>query len=327
MALENLLQELNELLEESQEKILKRYTKPVLPPVFIVGCPRSGTTLLLQWMAYSGGFTYPSNFISRFYRAPYIGALVQKMLVDPRYDYNAEMGGMNITPENWFRSDLGKTKGFLAPNEFWYFWRRFFDFGEIQYLDQKKLNCVDTKTFLSELAALEAVFKRPLLMKALIVNWNLKFLSEIFEQAVFLYIKRDSFFNIQSLLKARLKYFNDIHKWYSFKPVEFEFLKNQEPHFQVAGQVYFTNKAIENGLAGIDPSRWIRIDYEDLCLSPEKSWAKIMALLDRNGFRLTIDYRGIHKFTNMNKQEVSDFERQKISDSYQRLIENAISAG
>jgi hypothetical protein len=327
MALEDLLKELNELLEGSQEEIRKRYTKPALPPVFIVGCPRSGTTLFLQLMAYSGGFSYPSNFISRFYRAPYIGALIQKMLVDPQYDFNAEMGDMNITPDNWFCSHLGKTTGFLAPNEFWYFWRRFFAFGEIQYLDRQKLNCVDTKTFLSELAALEAVFMRPLLMKALIVNWNLNFLSEIFEQAVFVYIKRDSFFNIQSLLKARLKYFNDICKWYSFKPLEYKYLKNQEPYSQAAGQVYFTNKAIQNGLSGMVPSRWTAINYEDLCRRPERCWEKVRDLLYLNGYPLALDYKGPQKFTCMNKQEVPDIEKKKIFDSYQSLTGTTIFAG
>jgi hypothetical protein len=221
-SLENLLNELNDLLGGSQDKILNRYSAPVFPPLFIIGCPRSGTTLLTQWLAVSGCFTYPSNFISRFYGSPYIGALIQQMLIDSRFSFNDEMSGLNTNTKEWYQSHLGKTSGFLAPNEFWYFWRRFFNFGEIQYLDDSKLRQTDMAKLLSELAAFEDVLKLPLLMKALIVNWNLEFLSKRVMNAIFLYIKRNSIYNIQSLLEARLKYFNDIQRWYSFKPREYE---------------------------------------------------------------------------------------------------------
>ena len=53
--------------------------KPIL---FIVGCPRGGTTLLYQYLSYSGLFTYPTNFLSRFYFAPVLGARLQQMLFD-----------------------------------------------------------------------------------------------------------------------------------------------------------------------------------------------------------------------------------------------------
>ena len=320
-ALEDLIKELNDLLVTSQQKTLSKYRRTIFPPVFIVGCPRSGTTLLIQWLAASGCFAYPSNFISRFYGSPYIGALIQQMLLDPQFAFNDEMSGLSIRTNEWFKSHLGKTNGLLSPNEFWYFWRRYFHYGEIQYLDDSKLKQIDINSLLSELAALEDVFKLPLLMKALIVNWNLDFLAEKIESSVFLYIKRNSFFNIQSLLKARLKYFNDIRKWYSFKPVEYEFLKKEDLFTQVAGQVYFTNQAIQKGLSTVRSSRWLEIQYENFCLSPKSIWENLSALMNKNGYQLEQKYNGPEHFECMNELKVTESEKEKISRAYHRLVQ------
>jgi hypothetical protein len=320
LALEDLLKKLNELLAGVQEKVCRQYTAPVFPPVFIVGCARSGTTLLIQWLAGSGCFTYPSNFISRFYGSPNIGGLIQQMLFDSRFAFNEEMSGLNLKPEDWFKSDLGKTNGLLAPNEFWYFWRRFFDYGDIQFLDDTKLKQIDTRTLLSELAALEDVFKLPLLMKALIVNWNLKFIADQIKNAIFLYIKRNSFFNIQSLLEARKKYFEDIQKWYSFKPLEYTTLKDKDPVSQVVGQVYYTNKAVRKGLSAINESRWLEIKYEDLCYSPRTVWENMSVLMRNNGYQLDPKYDGPVQFECMNKSKITDSEKEEICLKYNRLV-------
>ena len=64
---------------------------PSRPIVFVLGAPRSGTTLLTQWLAASGHFGVPSNLLARFYEAPYIGGLVQRLLTDPDLSYRDEL--------------------------------------------------------------------------------------------------------------------------------------------------------------------------------------------------------------------------------------------
>ena len=132
--LEHLLKFLNGALDLSnryQIDINKKY-----PIVFIIGTPRSGTTLLTQWLASLNLFCYPSNFISRFYKAPFVGAIIQEMLVNPDYAYKNELA---FDTSLSFQSDTGKTSGLTEPHEFWYFWRNYFEFPEIQ---------TDIKTFL-----------------------------------------------------------------------------------------------------------------------------------------------------------------------------------
>ena len=319
--LEELLTELNSLLADAENQILSQFQQPRLPPVFVVGCPRSGTTLLTQWLAGSGEFAYPSNLISRFYQAPYLGARIQQMLVDSQLAFRHEMTGIDSILSGDYQSTLGKTAGALAPNEFWYFWRRFFPYGEIQHLTDQELANIDVETFSSELAALEAAFNKPLGMKALIANWNLPFLAGVFEKAIFLYIKRQPFFTIQSLLKARQQFFGTEDKWYSFKPPEYDQLKQLNPYEQVGGQVYFTNQAIQQGLQRIDFARWIEIDYEQFCHNPKDIWQQLAARLLEQGYEIHQKYDDPVEFENQNRITTSARTQEAIITAFWKMFQ------
>ena len=198
--LESLLKEINGLIGPVEDRILQNFSMPEYPVVLIVGCGRSGSTLIMQWLANTGQFGYPTNLLSRFYQAPYLGARIQQLLTDPRFNFRDEFQDFNNTFS--YDSDLGKTQGILAPNEFWYFWRRFFHYGDIQYLDQRSLEGVDRARFAAELASLEAAFEKPFAMKGMIINWNIPFVSNILDKVLFVYIKRHPILNVQSMLNS-----------------------------------------------------------------------------------------------------------------------------
>ena len=94
--LEALLDELSVLLGPVENKILKHYASPQYPGLLIIGAPRSGTTLMLQWLAQTGKFVYPTNLLSRFYAAPYIGVKIQQLLTDPAYRFRDEFSSSKI---------------------------------------------------------------------------------------------------------------------------------------------------------------------------------------------------------------------------------------
>ena len=64
-------------------------------------------------------------------------------------------------------------------------------------------------TFLKELHALEKASGKPILMKAMNLNWNLLDLKLKLPNIHFIYIKRDILYNAQSLLNARNKFFGN----------------------------------------------------------------------------------------------------------------------
>lgn len=235
------------------------------PIIFIMGCARSGTTLVSQYLARSREFCYPTNFISRFYYAPYIGALLQRLMFD--LDVKGELFG-SLKDRSDFRSSLGKTAGALAPNEFWYYWRRFFKFGDIQRLSAEELARIDINAFVRGLNAIQTVFDKPMFLKGMIANWHIPFLAEHIPSSYFVVVKREVVYNAQSLYFARQKFFGDVNKWYSFKPEEYELLRSKDPLEQVVGQVIYTNRAIDQGTKGIPGERVIELKYEDFCQNP-----------------------------------------------------------
>src|SRR5574344_375453 len=247
-SLEEFLGEINNDLWNTEEKLLS-LKEPEDQVIFIMGPHRSGSTLIMQWLA-SLGFAYPTNLMSRFYKAPIIASKIQMLLTDENYNYRNEIRDFNSGID--FSSENGKTRGALAPNEFWYFWRRFLPFKELDYLPTQELfEKVDIDTLKSEFAGITEVFQKPFVLKGMILNYNIDFLDKIFDKAIFIYTKRDPLTNIESALKAREKQLGSIDEWYSFKIPEYEELKKLNPYEQVAGQIYYINKAVENGLENV----------------------------------------------------------------------------
>lgn len=318
--LEKLLSELNENLAEANEKYLEdsseKYTK-----IFVIGALRSGTTLLTQWLANSGIVAYPTNLLSRFYGAPLVGAKIQQLLTDPHYNFRNEIldfnSGVNFSSEN------GKTQGALAPNEFWYFWRRFLPFDDRDYMPAEELKAKANLAGLrDELNALANIFEKPFAMKGMIMNQNIPELAEQFKKSLFIWIKRDPVFNIQSALEARKRQYGDINTWYSFKIKEYDDLKSLPPLESVAGQIAAINKSIEQDLLSLSVDNKLTIDYKDFCERPEYYYEliknKVMNMAE--GKVEWLSYQGEKKFKNTNQWRLKEFSKEQVSEAYEYAL-------
>jgi hypothetical protein len=290
---------------------------PKNPVILIIGGPRCGSTLMMQWLANTGYFAYPTNLLSRFFGAPYFGAKIQLLLTAPDFDFRNELYDLNNYIS--FASELGKTQGALEPNDFWYFWRRFIPNTDPVYLNNQLLKRINAKQFTAEIAAIEAVFGKPFAMKGMILEQNIPFLSSIFEKVLFLCIERHPFFNIQSLLEARTKFFGDRRKWYSIRPKEYDELVNLDPIEQVAGQVYFKNRAVEEGLSRIDPSRWIQVSYESFCMHPEAFFCKFKDKLTLQYCTDDWQYNGPARFQSANSIRLPKKDCEGIINAFRQF--------
>jgi hypothetical protein len=315
--LESLLSNLNGLLGPVQQEVNVNFQTPKYPLILIVGCARSGSTLMMQWLASTEQFAYPTNFLSRFYASPYVGAMIQQMLLDSRYQFKEEFSDVKNLAR--FKSDLGKTSGLFAPNEFYYFWRRFFKYGDIQYLEENETRQVDANGFFSELASMESILEKPLAMKGLLIGWNIPFFYSLFSNVLFVHVKRDPIYNAQSLLEAREKFSGDKNQWYSFKPVEYPMLKDLAPHQQVAGQVFFTNRAVQQGLSQIEKTNGLSISYEEFCTFPEKIYQVLRERLHLFGYDLAPQYTGPKSFESANEARLSESQLSLISKAYEEF--------
>ncbi len=292
--LEDLLIGLNAELQPAEENLVARYldqTTPY-PVILIMGPLRSGTTLFIQWLANTGLVSYPTNLLSRFYQAPIIGAKIQLLLSDPRYNFRDELGEFAQQAE--YKSENGKTKGVLAPNEFWYFWRRFLAEPERDVWTNDELRqSMDTKTMMAELAGMMEIFKRPFAAKAMLFNYNIPFLDSIFEKVLFVRLKRDPLTNVASVLEARKRQLGSESEWYSFKIPEYERLQGLDSITQATGQVYYINKAVSDGIAKLAHHRKLVVQYEDFCVKPHSVFLQLLDKLGKENSRL---YTGPEKF-------------------------------
>lgn len=314
-ALEALLTEVNLALESAEAQLLATtgVQEAAHPIVFVMGPLRSGTTLFMQWLAATGLVAYPTNLMSRFYAAPVVGAKIQQLLTDPRYNFRDEILDFNSPVQ--FTSDNGKTRGALAPNEFWYFWRRYLPFRELDWLpDHELLAQVDRDALVRELNALTHVFGLPFALKGMILNYNIHFLDVLFEKALFVQIRRDPVANVESVLDARRRQFGDESRWYSFKIPEYPALLDRDPLHQIAGQVHCINRAVTAGMHGLAESRQLIVDYEQFCAEP----AEVFRLLAAKLCLPAAEYAGPPRFAPSREVETARRrEIEKALDSFE----------
>jgi hypothetical protein len=265
--LERLLEELAGYLAPVEDEIEKNFSRPARPPLFLVGNPRSGTSVFMQFLASSGAFSIPTNLLSRFYYAPFLGAKIQELLTNPAYDYKKELTVDDSAAG--LASDIGKTKGSLAPSEFFHFWRRFLPRYDPEYLDESDCEKIDMAGLQKGVAAIESVFAKPFAAKAIIVQYNLDVLFQGFPNSLIVHIRRDPAYVMQSILQARERFYGDRALWWSVKPKEYGLLKEMDFYHQIAGQVYYTERALAEQMLEIPEPNKLVVDYEDFCADPQ----------------------------------------------------------
>ncbi|MCC4282813.1 sulfotransferase [Marinobacter salarius] len=316
--LEALLKDLNSNLAEANDAYLdnsaERFSK-----IFLMGPHRSGSTLFMQWLASSGLVAYPTNLLSRFFGAPLVGAKIQQLLTDPRFNFRNEI--LDFNSDISFSSDNGKTKGALAPNEFWYFWRRFLPFEQLDYSPADELRQkADLPSLRDELNTLANIFEKPFAMKAMIMNQNIPELAEQFEKSLFIWIRRDPVFNIQSALEARKRQYGDIRTWYSFKIKEYPALKNLDPLESVAGQIAAINRSVEQGIAMLPDQQRLVVQYEDFCQRPQHYYEEIVRRLEKqSGVNLMehTKYCGEQSFASTNRWRLTEYSQDEAKRAYE----------
>jgi LPS sulfotransferase NodH len=301
--LEEFLRELNSDLERGESDIVDRYRDVSMqyPLVLIMGPLRSGTTLFMQWLASTGVSAYPSNLLSRFYAAPIIGAKIQSLLTDPQLQFRNEIDVLARRID--FESQNGKTAGAMAPNEFWYFWRRFLpDPGGDVWSNEELQQGMDISTMKAELVGMMDVFQSPFAAKGMLFNYNIEFLDAVFDKVLFIQMERDPVANVASVLEARQRQHGNREAWYSFKIPEYESLQAEDALGQAAGQVTYIRHAISEGLAGVDERRKLAISYEDFCANPRAVFDQLTDRLDLEDAK----YAGPTEFSLSRKDEPAE---------------------
>jgi hypothetical protein len=210
----------------------------------------------------------------------------------------------------------------LSPNEFWYFWRRFLFFDAIDYAPEKVLReDHDLRGLAGELNVLANIFEKPFALKAMIMNQNIPVLAEHFNRPLFIWVKRDPIFTIQSVLEARKRQYGSFGPWYSFKIREFPHLQGLQPLESVAGQIAAINKSIERGLSKLPPDQCLVVPYESFCRHPTHylnelgKCLKVSSMLDNPSLNVNFSKQLFH---NSNSWRLQEFSFREASEAYER---------
>lgn len=320
--LEEILSKLNNLLAPVEKYEMGKVGEPEYPNLFLIGCPRCGSTMFTQWAGSLDMFSYPSNFLSRFFKAPYIGAIIYNIVTKPEYQYRNEF--IDVNNDLSTSSAIGKTKGFKAPHEFWYFWREFMDFPDVPFSETEFAKKFKFRDLEKELTLLQKEFGKPFLCKAKIVNWYLGSMGTFFNHALYIHMYREPIATARSLLNAREKWVGSQEKWFSWKPREYYTLKEMDKFHQTAGQIYFIEKEILGKKDSLG-NTYLSVSYEELCNDPEKVYLKICNKIKEFSPNYEIlDYQGDKQFEISNPISDDDYQIKEafnyFEEEYGKLI-------
>jgi len=205
-------------------------------PVFIIGAPRTGSTILYQALTNAYQFAYIDNTACTWHRNLRFGL----WLSQKKYGDN---------PHNNFKAEHGNTRKFggHAPSEcggFWYRWlpkdRHFVDHHEIT---QKMVSEIRT-----EVLGASAYLRQPLLFKNLNAGQRLRLIHKAFPDAKIIFIRRDPRFVVRSILKARERTGVKPGDWWSIMPPNMSDLLSLSEYEMSAAQVYYVEKQIQQDL-------------------------------------------------------------------------------
>jgi hypothetical protein len=286
--LEALLNELENVFKVAEDGLIHNDIESELPNLFIVGAPRSGTTVMMQCLAHSKAFSYPSNLLSRFYSSLGLGYKIQKMLFDPKFQFQNDLGLCDYQVKKGLSSNLGKTVGALEPNVFWYFWYLHFKYGDLSFLSEEQWQASETTRFINEINIIQKESGKPFAMKAMIMNWNIIELAKLCPNAIFFRMKRDPVDLALSIYHARKHYTGSFDEWWSFKPPEYEQLRKLSAKEQVAGFIISIEKALDFAFSTMRRPNILTVDYKSFCMNPNDELERLKTLYSEKGINLKL---------------------------------------
>lgn len=244
------------LLGALEAKRIAHPVEGVLRPIFIVGPPRTGSTILFQMLLNAYRFRFFTNLHSLFFRTP---ALVE-----------AAVGGLRdrfYRPRN--ESMYGYTKGLLSPSEAGPLFRHWFGDDEWDRDSSSRLAPSHVDRIRRTMAVLTRQGQWPFLSKNLQNSLRLRTIDQVFPEACFIRIARDPYDTCASLLEMRKKLTGSISAWASIKPPTFRKLGDLSPYAQVARQVLDTERYIDRFFDDRE-NPCFNVNYAELLSDPRR---------------------------------------------------------
>lgn len=262
-------EDINNLLQERevyQHGLAEKY-----PTLFVFGLPRSGTTLLYQFISKFYQIGYFNNVMAKFWKAPLFALKLSNALQMDKLPFH-------------FESNYGRSIDLGGPHEFSYFFHDLFKISTIEEFadfseDQLNFTTDDIRT---SMVNFQYEINKPLVFKS---NFAVNFMgaiSEALQKSFFIYIERDKIDVSQSILKARKKFYGDYNKWWATYSDSY-FKSNLPFEQQIFNQIHELEEIFEAKFAKVSDQNKIKITYQDLCENPQQVHRNLLDKLNRLG--------------------------------------------
>ncbi len=280
-----------------RDSLAEKETIPA--PIFIVGAPRTGSTILYQALTNRFKVCYIDNLASNFYRNLRFGVWLSKKKYGDR-------------PHDNFRAEFGDTANFSkhGPSECGEFWYRWLPRSD-HYADSSSISDKAKRKIRREILCVSAKYNQPFVFKNLNAGQRLKLIADIFPDAKIIFVQRDPLFVVRSILKARAQLGISAGQWWSVRPANFRSLLDLSEEKMCAAQVHYIESQIASDLELFGDDNVCRVHYSEFSEN----------FIDSLGAWLGVDRRigGVDP-------EFRYDDRLKLSKEDMFMLKNAISS-
>jgi hypothetical protein len=265
---------LNRALHHLECGVLGRGDDPIAhAPIFILGAPRCGSTLMYQVMLDYFDLGYLSNLHCKFFGAPSLAERAFRPCAFRR--------------ATSYKSEHGYVSGWSSPSECGDYWYRFFR-RRPQYVPLEDAGERSLADLRRSFRAVCSAMGRHIIFKNLLCALRLDPIHEALPESVFVVVRRSWLDTAHSILEARMKLYGDYGRWFSVEPPDVESLRRLPPHEQVVEQIRGVHALIERGRARA-PERFLDVDYESFCANTRGVLERVRDFLEGLGVVLAGD--------------------------------------
>jgi len=263
-----LLWPVDAVMARLERRIYESASDPYLPLIFVCGPPRSGTTLVAQYLIDCFEVSYFSNVTSLFPQAPLLAMqLFGQTSKEPVASYNAF---------------YGRSRHLSGVNDALYIWDRWL--GPRRGEEPRSLVPDSPRAIRAFFGALQKRYRRPVVNKNNRLNVCAHLVAEVLPTATFVCLRREPVALAQSLHIARESLIGNLDEPYGVRHPR-RYVGNAVE--DIARQVeFFEEKRIEQQ-ERIGADRFITLNYEEFCERPfelaESLQARFPSLEYRHG--------------------------------------------
>ncbi|WP_438727186.1 sulfotransferase [Parasphingorhabdus sp. DH2-15] len=280
------------------------------PPIFIIGAPRSGTSLLYEVMITRFALAYLSNAAHRFYRTPLAATWLFRSAIT-----------------NWrgnFTSRYGHIDGWGAPNEGGWIWQRFLEDGD--WRDDSGLAAPLAKQLRQLTHGVSSILQAPFINKNVMHSNRLQLMHHIWSNALYIEVQRDIIDNARSIVRAERAEggpgkHNDL--WWSVRPkLAAQYVGKTDTERAIA-QVIGVGRDIAQDSVKIGEDKLLRIDYAALCDDPLQVMDQIETFAGIHGVTLAKNTDIPARFPTKASKPLEPYDEKTMADLLVELQKQA----